>query len=55
MTDEMRALVATNPDAAAIRTQAKKEKMLTVQQDALRLVAEGKTSLEEVQRVFKAT
>ena len=54
ITDEMRALIATSPDAAAIRTQAKKEKMLTVQQDALRLVAEGKTSLEEVQRVFKA-
>ncbi|MDB5341452.1 MAG: epsE 4 [Planctomycetaceae bacterium] len=55
MTDEMRALIATKPDVSAIRTQAKKEKMLTVQQDALRLVAEGKTSLEEVQRVFKAT
>ncbi len=55
MTDEMRALVATNPDASAIKSQARKEKMLTVQQDALRLVAEGKTSLEEVQRVFKAT
>lgn len=55
VTDEMRALIATKPDAAAIRAQARKEKMLTVQQDALRLVAEGKTSLEEVQRVFKAT
>lgn len=54
MTEEMRALVATNPDASAIKAQARKEKMLTVQQDALRLVAEGKTSLEEVQRVFKA-
>ena len=55
VTDEMRALIATKPDASAIRAQARKEKMLTVQQDALRLVAEGKTSLEEVQRVFKAT
>lgn len=55
MTDEMRKLIATKPDASAIRALAKKEKMLTVQQDALRLVAEGKTSLEEVQRVFKAT
>lgn len=53
MTDEMRALVATKPDAAAIRAQMKKEKMLTLQQDGLRLVAEGKTSLEELQRVFK--
>ncbi|MDB5387400.1 MAG: epsE 4 [Planctomycetaceae bacterium] len=54
MTPEMRALVATKPDASAIRAQVKKEKMTTLQQDALRLVAEGKTSLEEVQRVFKA-
>lgn len=55
MTDEMRALVATGPDAAAIKAQCRKEKMVNLQQDALRLVAEGKTSLEEVQRVFKAT
>ena len=55
MTADMRALIATKPDASAIRAQAKKEKMLTVQQDALRLVTEGKTSLEEVQRVFKAS
>jgi type II secretory ATPase GspE/PulE/Tfp pilus assembly ATPase PilB-like protein len=54
MTPEMRALIATKPDAPAIRAQVKKEKMVTLQQDALRLVAEGKTSLEEVQRVFKA-
>lgn len=53
MTDDMRTLVATKPDAAAIRAQMKKEKMLTLQQDGLRLVAEGKTSLEELQRVFK--
>ncbi len=54
MTPEMRALVATKPDASAIRVQVRKEKMITLQADALRLVAEGKTSLEEVQRVFKA-
>lgn len=54
MTPDMRALIATNPDAASIRVQAKKEKQITLQQDALRLVADGKTSLEEVQRVFKA-
>lgn len=54
MTDAMRAVVAGKPDAPAIRAQMKKEKMLTLQQDGLRLVAEGKTSLEELQRVFKA-
>jgi type IV pilus assembly protein PilB len=31
----------------------KKDKMTTLQQDGLRLVAEGRTSLEELQRVFK--
>jgi type II secretory ATPase GspE/PulE/Tfp pilus assembly ATPase PilB-like protein len=54
MTPDMRALIATNPDASAIRAQVRKDKMVTLQSDALRLVAEGKTSLEEVQRVFKA-
>jgi type IV pilus assembly protein PilB len=53
MTDGMRAVVAGKPDAAAIRSQMKKEKMTTLQQDGLRLVAEGRTSLEELQRVFK--
>jgi type IV pilus assembly protein PilB len=54
MTEGMRALVATKPDAAAIRAQMKKDKMTTLQADGLRLVAEGRTSLEELQRVFKA-
>jgi type IV pilus assembly protein PilB len=53
MTDGMRAVIAGKPDAAAIRSQMKKDKMTTLQQDGLRLVAEGRTSLEELQRVFK--
>ncbi len=53
MTDGMRAVIAGKPDAAAIRSQMKKEKMTTLQSDGLRLVAEGRTSLEELQRVFK--
>ena len=53
MTDGMRAVIASKPDAAAIRSQMKKDKMVTLQQDGLRLVAEGRTSLEELQRVFK--
>ena len=40
-------------DPAAIREQVKKEKQITLQKDGLRLVAEGVTSLEELQRVFK--
>lgn len=54
MSDDMRKLVATRPDASALRSQMRKEKMVTLQRDALRLVAEGLTSLEEVQRIFKA-
>jgi type IV pilus assembly protein PilB len=53
MTDGMRAVIAAKPDAASIRSQMKKDKMTTLQQDGLRLVAEGRTSLEELQRVFK--
>lgn len=55
VTSGMGELFAANPDAAQIRSLMKKEKMTTLQQDGLRLVAEGKTSLEELQRVFKAT
>lgn len=54
MTEEMRSVVASGADGAAIKAQMRKEKMLTLQKDGLRLVAEGRTSLEELQRVFKA-
>lgn len=54
MTDGMKELIAKKPDAAAIKTQMKKDKMLTLSQDGLRLVAEGKTGMDELQRVFKA-
>jgi type IV pilus assembly protein PilB len=53
MSDGMKQVITGKPDAAAIRSQMKKDKMTTLQQDGLRLVAEGKTSLEELQRVFK--
>jgi type IV pilus assembly protein PilB len=53
MTDGMRTVIAGKPDAAAIKAQMKKDKMTTLQQDGMRLVAEGRTSLEELQRVFK--
>jgi type IV pilus assembly protein PilB len=47
--------VAAGSDAAAIKSAARKEKMQSFQSDGLRLVAEGKTSIEELQRVFKPT
>lgn len=52
-TEGMRAVIAEKPDANSVRSQMKKDKMTTLQQDGLRLVAEGRTSLEELQRVFK--
>jgi type IV pilus assembly protein PilB len=53
MTDGMKEVVAAGGDVNAIKQQARKEKMQSFHSDGLRLVAEGKTSLEELQRVFK--
>ena len=55
MNEEMRELVKSNPDAATIKAKARELKMKNFQADGLRLVAEGKTSLEELQRFFKST
>ncbi|MCH2203119.1 MAG: Flp pilus assembly complex ATPase component TadA [Fuerstiella sp.] len=53
MTDEMKEfIVAGGVDAKAIRQQMIREKQLMLQQDALRLVVNGTTSLEEVKRAF---
>lgn len=54
MTDSVRKIVAAGGDAAAIKQQARKEKMSSLRSEGLRLVAEGVTSLEELQRAFKA-
>ena len=54
MTPAMQELAIAGADIAAIRAQMRKEGMQTLQQEALRLVAEGQTSLEELQRVFKS-
>jgi type IV pilus assembly protein PilB len=54
MTEGMRAVVAADPTLEAIKRQAKKENMMTFQQEGLRMVTEGRTSLEELQRLFKA-
>ena len=52
-TDGVKEVIMSGGDAVAIRAQAKKEKQLLFQQDALRLIADGTTGLEELQRVFK--
>lgn len=54
MTDEMRGLIARKADPAEIRAQMKKDEAVTFQRDGIRLIAAGETSLEELQRVFKA-
>lgn len=53
-TEPMRELVAKGPQPRDIRSLARKEGMPTLQNDGLRLVAEGKTSLDELQRAFRA-
>jgi type II secretory ATPase GspE/PulE/Tfp pilus assembly ATPase PilB-like protein len=53
VTPGIKELIQKGADPAAIREQVKKEKQTTLQKDGLRLVAEGVTSLEELQRVFK--
>jgi len=54
MTPEMKELIKTSPDAGTIKAKARELGMKNFQGDGLRLVAEGKTSLEELQRFFKA-
>lgn len=54
LSDAVKQLVLSGADARQIKSQARKEGMQSFQSDGLRLVAEGKTSLEELQRAFKA-
>jgi len=54
MTDQMKEVIVEGADAAAIRRQMVEENQRMLQQDALRLVVTGKTSLEEVKRTFAA-
>ncbi len=52
MTEGMKDVVLAGAEPEAIKQQMAADGMRTLQRDALRLVVEGKTSLEEVQRVF---
>jgi len=52
VTEGIKAVIAAGGDSAAIRKQAKEEKQLSCQKDALRLVIDGSTGLDELQRVF---
>jgi type II secretory ATPase GspE/PulE/Tfp pilus assembly ATPase PilB-like protein len=53
VTDAIREQITSNPTADSINAVIRKERMQTLQKDGLRLVAEGKTSLEELQRSFR--
>lgn len=50
----MKKLIAEGAPVDQIKAQARTEGMLTFHKDGLRIVAEGKTSLEELQRLFKS-
>eukprot|EP00456_Euglypha_rotunda_P030097 TRINITY_DN2351_c0_g1_i10.p1 TRINITY_DN2351_c0_g1~~TRINITY_DN2351_c0_g1_i10.p1 ORF type:complete len:442 (-),score=144.42 TRINITY_DN2351_c0_g1_i10:119-1444(-) len=54
VSDNIRKLIASGATADQIKVAARSEGCQTFHKDGLRLVAEGKTSLEELQRVFKA-
>ena len=53
VTDGMKEVIAEGCDPGAVKAKVRDEKQLTMQQDALRLVAEGTTGLEELQRAFR--
>lgn len=53
MTDGIKQIVLNKGDVAAIKAQARKDGMPSFQSDGLRMVAMGKTSMEELQRAFK--
>jgi type II secretory ATPase GspE/PulE/Tfp pilus assembly ATPase PilB-like protein len=54
MTEDLRKLVAAGAGPPEIKAQARKDDMITLQHEGLKLVVEGKTSLEELQRIFQS-
>lgn len=54
MTEGVKKIVLAQGDSKAIRAAARAEKMQSFQSEGLRAVVEGNTSLEELQRAFKA-
>jgi len=51
--DRIRNLIKQNPNVAAIKQEAVKNGLLLLYQDGMRLVIDGKTSLQELMRVSK--
>ncbi len=53
MTDGMKQVILKGGDVKAIRSQARVDKMQSFHSDGLRVVVEGNSSLEELQRAFR--
>ena len=53
VTDRIRDMLRENPNLNAIRQEAVKNGMKYLQEDGLRQVIEGKTSIQELLRVSK--
>jgi type II secretory ATPase GspE/PulE/Tfp pilus assembly ATPase PilB-like protein len=53
MSEALRKLVAAGKGVAELKAQSRKDSKITFQHEGLNLVVEGKTSLEELQRVFQ--
>jgi general secretion pathway protein E len=53
ITDPMRDLIRENPSLNAIKAEARKNGMIYLQEDGLRQVIQGKTSIDELLRVVK--
>ena len=53
ITEPMRDLIRDNPSINAIRAEARKNGMIYMQEDGLRQVIQGRTSIEELLRVVK--
>ena len=53
ITDSIREMLRENPSDKAIRAEARKNGMIYLQEDGLRQVIQGKTSIDELLRVVK--
>src|SRR5262245_15748452 len=53
ITDSMRDMIRENPSINAIKAEARKNGMIYLQEDGLRQVIQGKTSIDELLRVVK--
>jgi general secretion pathway protein E len=53
ITENMREMIRENPSVNALRSEARKNGMIYLQEDGLRQVIQGKTSIDELLRVVK--